>query len=413
MRPHVLLSSPLRRVLCGAGLVTILLSAPGAAPIRAPVRFTQITATGVADPSAMYPDLTLGCGNTSPSLSDAGDIAFISDADLVPRGSVPGAPGNADGSDELFLFRADAPQPLMQLTNDPRPGLKASAIISRDGGAIAFVWGRPSSIEPLPLPNVYLYLVASGRMVRLTEAGGNYGFTAVSDRSGDRYRVAFTRFRPGGPRVFTVDVTRGVAGDVVPLSNRPGRDPSMSRDGKRIVYTTDSGPGTSQIVLHTAGSGEKVLTHAPGASGHARISADGRVIAFESRGDLTRGNRDGNREIFRYDVRSGRILQITRTSEEVRNGSPTINADGSRVAFLSNGNLVGRNADGNEEIFLWIAGAPPRLEQVTNTKDDDAPTNNSGPYLIGDGHRLLFRSHADLDRRNGDGSPEIFLASGL
>jgi Tol biopolymer transport system component len=404
---------PLRRLLCGAGLITLLVTAPGAIPTSTPVQFAQITASGVADANAMYPDLTLGCENTSPSLSDAGDIAFISDADLVPKGSVPGASGNADGSDELFLFHADDPQPLMQLTNDPRPGLKASATISRDGGAVAFVWGRPSSTETLPLPHVYLYLVASRRMVRLTEAGGNYGFTAVSDGAGNRYRVAFTRFRPGGPRIFTVDVTRGAASDAVPLSARSGRDPSMSRDGKKIAYTTDLGLGLSQVVLHTVGVGETVITDGEEASGRARISADGRAVAFESRANLARLNRDGNREIFLYQSKSGRVVQITRTAKEVRNGSPTINADGSRVAFLSNGNLVGRNADGNEEIFLWIAGTPPQLRQVTNTKDEDAPTNNGGPYLIGDGRRLLFRSHADLDRRNGDRSPGIFLASGL
>src|SRR5262249_16257312 len=157
-------------------------------------------ASGVADPDARYPDLTYGTGNESPSISDAGDIAFISNADLVPKGSAPGAPGNADGSDELFLFRPEAAQPLIQLTNDPASGQKASPRIGGEGGGMALVWARPTRFAPLPLPRVYLYLTASRRVVPLTESGGNYGFTTVSDRlsgaprAAGRYRVAFTRF---------------------------------------------------------------------------------------------------------------------------------------------------------------------------------------------------------------------------
>ena len=50
---------------------------------------------------------------------------------------------------------------------------------------------------------------------------------------------------------------------------------------------------------------------------------------------------------------------------------------------------------------------------MTNTKEESIPTSNSGPYLAGDGARLLFRSNANLDRKNGDNTPEIFMASGL
>jgi hypothetical protein len=419
---------PIRPIACGALMAALLLIPaslpPGASvALRAAsdpaIRFMQITATGMADPDAPHPDLTYGTGNESPTISDAGDIAFISDADLVPKGSAPGAPGNADGSDELFLFRPDAAVPLTQLTNDPASGKKASATISRDGGAIAFVWARPTRLAPLPLPRVYLYLTASRRTVPLTENGGNYGFTTVSDRLGaraagtGRYRVAFTRFHLTGREVLTVDVVGGAAGTPAPVSARQGRDPSISRDGRKIVYAAVARHSHEQIILHTAGAGEKAVTDGDEDSNQPRISADGRAIAFASRADLVRQNADHNREIFLYQAATGRLIQITHTAGEVENSSPTINGDGTRVAFLSNGDLVGKNADGNPEVFLWIGGTHPSLRQVTDTKDDTVPSLNSGPYLIGSGRRLLFRSTADLDHHNSDNSPEIFLASGL
>jgi hypothetical protein len=307
----------------------------------------------------------------------------------------------------------------MQLTNDPASGRKSSATISRDGGAIAFVWARPTRLAPLPLPRVYLYLTAARRLVTLTENGGNYGFTTVSDRLGGetrgagRYRVAFTRFHLTGREVLTVDATGGAAGTPAPVSGRQGRDPSISRDGRKIAYVAVARHAHEQIILHTLGAGEKAVTAGDDDSSQPRISADGRWIAFASRADLVRQNADGNREIFLYQAATGRLLQLTHTSGDVENTSPTINGDGTRVAFLSNGDLIGKNADGNQEVFLWIAGTHPSLRQVTDTKDDTVPSLNSAPYLIGSGRRLLFRSTADLDRRNPDNSPEIFLASGL
>jgi hypothetical protein len=49
--------------------------------------------------------------------------------------------------------------------------------------------------------------------------------------------------------------------------------------------------------------------------------------------------------------------QITTTSG-CENGFPSLNADGARLAFASECDLTGQNADGNSEVFLAGPAAP-------------------------------------------------------
>ncbi|MBW2306152.1 MAG: PD40 domain-containing protein [Deltaproteobacteria bacterium] len=92
-----------------------------------------------------------------------------------------------------------------------------------------------------------------------------------------------------------------------------------------------------------------------GSSTAPSINADGTRIAFASDMDFTGGNADGNWEIFLFDATTGTFTQITNTTGGGQaNFSPSINADGTRIAFYSDRDLTGGNADGNREIFLSI-----------------------------------------------------------
>jgi len=85
--------------------------------------------------------------------------------------------------------------------------------------------------------------------------------------------------------------------------------------------------------------------------GDPGISGNGQWLVFASNGDhLPPGNADASTEIFRYDRDTGALLQVTDTTACV-NGQPTINDDGSRIAFLSDCDL-GFGA-GDSEIVLW------------------------------------------------------------
>ncbi len=98
------------------------------------------------------------------------------------------------------------------------------------------------------------------------------------------------------------------------------------------------------------------LTNSTSESFAGGISADGRFVVFESRGNIATENPrnlDGNREIFLLDYAQRRIFQITDTRSvlfdpsvtgfgfanvrvEIANVRPVISADGKWIAFASN-----------------------------------------------------------------------------
>ncbi len=112
------------------------------------------------------------------------------------------------------------------------------------------------------------------------------------------------------------------------------------------------------------------------------MSNDGKRILFESSNDYTGENKDGNNEIFVYDVDSRTVIQITQTSSQTSGGSNS----GGQV-------LQGNNCPG---------GCPPQ----------ESSSINAVPALSGDGTRIVFASTSSLltDQPNADGNAEIYLA---
>jgi Tol biopolymer transport system component len=143
------------------------------------------------------------------------------------------------------------------------------------------------------------------------------------------------------------------------------------------------------------------------------ISGDGKRVVFLSDCDIIPGmNKDQNYEIFLYDTETKRFVQITDTTATAKNNvpennQPTINQDGSLVAFRSSLDIIhGQNADGNPEIFLYDTKTKS-LAQLTHTPP---PVINTGPSLSGDGERLVLLSSVDLSPgENREGKTEIFL----
>ncbi len=194
------------------------------------------------------------------------------------------------------------------------------------------------------------------------------------------------------------------------LTNTAGggnRTPVISADGTRIVFSSSSNPmgtnadGNGEIFLWTSPSTITQLTNSTsGGNSTPSINADGTRIAFYSDRDLVPGdNPDGNFEIFLWT--DGTLTQLT-TSTGGNNFEPSISADGTRIAFYSSRNLTGENADGNFEIFLWTDGA---LTQLTDT----TVKTNFSPSISADGTRIAFASANDLvPGGNKDENFEIF-----
>lgn len=154
-------------------------------------------------------------------------------------------------------------------------------------------------------------------------------------------------------------------GDFGPHGDNPR--PSVRADGTRIAFnlrTELPGGGDADVELFladTRAGGLTQLTHTTGVlTTDTAINANGTRIALSSDANITGGNGDHNPEIFVYDITTGAFTQLTDSPGSVAgNTLPALDADGTRVAFASDRNLVGSNPDHNQEIFLVTCAPPP------------------------------------------------------
>ena len=97
---------------------------------------------------------------------------------------------------------------------------------------------------------------------------------------------------------------------------------------------------------------DQVTVTTAGDSRDPSLSGDGSALAFKSSSDLVGSNADGNEEIFIYEFSSATLEQVTTSLGGGSNTEPSLNSDGSRAVFNSNRNLVPpNNIDGNRELF--------------------------------------------------------------
>lgn len=152
---------------------------------------------------------------------------------------------------------------------------------------------------------------------------------------------------------------------------------------------------------------DQVTVSTGGQNVNASYDGDGSRIAFVSNRDLAGANADGNNEIFLYDAPTATFTQVTATTGSGGVNVPSISADGTRIAFQSSKNLAGGNSDGNNEIFVWDETGPT----FTQVSSSGSTSTNAAPKISADGTHVAFSSDADLTGGNGDKNQEIFLWS--
>jgi cysteine-rich repeat protein len=241
-----------------------------------------------------------------------------------------------------------------------------------------------------------------------------------------------------------------------PMAERPRRiaggeqaslaiAPAISGDGTKLAFfdffTTDLGGGFGHFIqmLDTSINMAPLVTQpyaarmaealTPFASRYLSFNRDGSRLAFATPSDLTGSNGDGNFEIFVYEHPGNVLLQTTRSSggdiplasgdKYPANSDASVNADGTRIAFLSNRDYTGANADGGFEVFLYDH-EDERYFQITNTTGGDfisgppeARTSVQpailAPAIDGSGNRIAFMSNYDFFGTNPDRNWEIYL----
>lgn len=328
--------------------------------------------------------------SNAPALSENGSIAaFASDAlDLVP-------PNRQTHRSEVYVrVRGDSPSteriivPLAGLVNGPSQVGGFAPAISANGRFVAFssnasnlVVGDTNGVE-----DVFLLDRDDGSTIRIE---GNQG-------------------QPNGT----------------------GRFPRLSADGRWLVYVSlasnlvdDDTNQVADIFLYDRQSGEtrrvSVASDSSQANADSRtpaISADGSVVAFVSGAtNLVATAMNGIEQVFVHDLDSGQteIVSVS-SSGSPSNGTsflPDLNADGSVVAFKSEGfNLVPADTNGVPDVFVH-SRANGMTERVSvDDFGNQANSLSGGPAISDDGRYVAFISFSStFDPLDGNGASDVFV----
>jgi Tol biopolymer transport system component len=123
---------------------------------------------------------------------------------------------------------------------------------------------------------------------------------------------------------------------------------------------------------------------------------------------LTGGNPDGSFELFLFNIATNTFTQITNTTggsfAHRFNPAISINADGTRVAFIFDRDLTGANTDLNGEVFLFDT-TTSTITQITNT----VGSSQYDPWISGSGTRIVFSSSAGRTEFCPGGCADLFL----
>ncbi|HEY2773915.1 MAG TPA: hypothetical protein VGK20_07670 [Candidatus Binatia bacterium] len=139
----------------------------------------------------------------------------------------------------------------------------------------------------------------------------------------------------------------------------------------------------------------------------ASINGSGSLVAFDSDCNLTGENEDRAIEIFTV-TSAGAATQMTKAPDDTCSSvRPSMDSAGSIIAFYSDCNFTGFNADNSDEIFT--VNASKTVAQVTNVGSGTACASGE-PRMAASGTAVAFTSYCRLNEFNGDGSIEAFQA---
>jgi len=175
-------------------------------------------------------------------------------------------------------------------------------------------------------------------------------------------------------------------------NNLVGGDTNAARD----VFVRDLRAGfTQRVSIDSAGVEGDNASYSPA------ISADGRVVAFQSFAtNLVVADTNATDDIFVHDLATGVTERVSVDSAGVEANfycnAPAISADGQVVAFeTSADNLVGGDTNHNLDVFVHdrSTGVTERVSVDPFGRESDS--SSFGASLSGNGRLVTFTSYSD------------------
>lgn len=135
------------------------------------------------------------------------------------------------------------------------------------------------------------------------------------------------------------------------------------------------------------------------------VSDGGTAVVFISDSDPIGRNADGNNEIFFRNMKTASLVQVTSTVDDKGYESPTVDQSGKKIAFISTADFAGMNGDDGRDIFLYDVKSGAYV-MVTNA--DDAEPYVNRPVITAAGKHVFYDSTFDHTGENPDGIRQIF-----
>jgi Tol biopolymer transport system component/predicted Ser/Thr protein kinase len=324
----------------------------------------------------------------SPSWTPAGDrIVFVSERTGVPSiwqmdrfGSEPvllmsdaDDPAVSPDGTRLAFSRAGNGDDWERIWVAPLGNLGQARPVSPTGVG---VWGHA---EPAWSPDGRRLAYCDFQDLWVVDADGAGPARRVTDSRAtsrdpswfpDGKSLLYTSWRDGTVALWTLHVGSGTSIRVTPGTG-PERQPSLSRDGTVVAYSTNSAEPDVVVVDRVTGHRERLASTAIEAL--PDISRDGTKVVLSS-------DRSGSRELWIQPMSEGRSAGPARriTNQERIPAIPRFSPDGRWVAYY----LIVR--DRREVWMVSVDGGTPR--RVT-----DGPTDVT-PGFSSDGRWLVFAS---------------------
>jgi TolB protein len=189
--------------------------------------------------------------------------------------------------------------------------------------------------------------------------------------SPDGKRMIFIKQLEGHEQLFVADVD-GRKERQITHDARDKEDPAWSPDGRKVAFVV-IGPKNRLHVMGIDGTADRVLTPATQSPIHPQWTPDGRSLLYCTDDDLHPPQKN-SAEIYRIDADSGAIAAVISGGV---NTYPVPSPDGRRIAFR-------KMIDANSEVFVANSDG----SGVTNLTNN--PAFEGWPAWSPDGTRIAF-----------------------
>lgn len=195
-------------------------------------------------------------------------------------------------------------------------------------------------------------------------------------------------------------------------SNRDSNSPQLSADGRKIVFRSDSdflGQGIPddqrEMWLYDIETAQ--LTRITTATDRTRqiynscLNADGTKIVLESDNDFWgQGIPTWQFEIWLLNTTTMTFTRITTATDAQRSSSwPCLNADGTKVAFVSNIDILNEGIP-YSRFNLWVYDTVAMTFTRITTSAEGSHQFTAHPSLSADGTKIAFSSNAKLTEQD-------------